>query len=99
MKKLKVHELENRIAPSVGLWGFIQSLAAADSQVGEMVNAIFDDQGNVTDVGAATDAANQALADAGSLSQVSAVRDSFNVSNLFIRDETAEMISALFSNR
>ncbi len=98
-RTLKVEQLENRIAPSVGtvgLWSFIQDLAATDSGVADVVEAVFDDSGNITDMDSAVDMANAGLAEAGSGSAIASVRDSFNVSNLVIQDSTANMILSLF---
>jgi len=91
MKKLNVQELESRIAPSVGLFGFLQSLAESDSQFGEAFNAVVDTSGNV-DVGAATDMVNNS--DLGVT--VQPIVSSFNISNLVIPDATAQSILSMF---
>lgn len=93
MSKLKVQELESRVAPSVGLWSFLSGLAESDAGFGEIFNAVVDSDGNV-DTGAAADAVNGA--DAGV--QVSPVQDSFQLSDsVVISDGTAQNILGFFS--
>ncbi|HHN75095.1 MAG TPA: hypothetical protein ENK10_07715 [Acidobacteria bacterium] len=91
MKKLNVQELESRIAPSVGLFGFLQSLAQSDAEFGEVFNQVVDADGNV-DVGTTTDMVNNS--DLGVT--VSPVVSSFNISNLVIPDSTAQSILSMF---
>ncbi len=91
MRKLNVTELENRIAPSVGLGSFLKGLAQQDSNFGALYNSLVDADGNVN-VGGAADAWN-----AGGGSQVSPVRPSFNLNdNTLISDATASRILSLF---
>ncbi|MDQ7008501.1 MAG: hypothetical protein Q9Q40_14870 [Acidobacteriota bacterium] len=91
MKKLNVQELESRIAPSVGLFGFLQSLAQSDAEFGEVFNQVVDADGNV-DVGTTTDLVNNS--DVGVT--VNPVVSSFNISNLVIPDSTAQAILSMF---
>lgn len=91
MKKLNVQELESRIAPSVGLFGFLQSLAQSDAGFGEVFNSVVDADGNV-DVGSATDMVNNS--DLGV--DVAPVVSNFNLSNLVIPDSTAQSILSMF---
>jgi hypothetical protein len=94
MSKLKVQELESRIAPSVGLWSFLSGLAEQDAGFGELFNQVVDSDGNV-DTGAAADAVNGA--DTGV--QVSPVQDSFQLTDdLVISDGTASRILSFFGS-
>ncbi len=90
-RKLKVQELESRIAPSVGLFGFLAGLAESDAGFGAVFNTVVDQDGNV-DVGAATNAINGA--DLGVT--VTPVVSSFNLNGLVIPDATAARILAAF---
>ena len=91
MKKLNVQELECRIAPSVGLFGFLQSLAQSDAEFGEVFNQLVDTDGNI-DVGTTTDMVNNS--DLGVT--VSPLVSSFNISSLVIPDATAQSILSMF---
>ena len=91
MRKLKVQELESRIAPSVGLFGFLSDLAASDAGFGELFNAVVDTDGNV-DVGAAAQAVNGS--DLGVT--VTPVVSSFNLGNVVIPQSTAASILSIF---
>ncbi len=94
-RKLKVEELEARIAPSVGLFSFLSNLAAADEEVGAVFNQLVDQDGNV-DVGGATSAFNGL--DTGN--SISAVKDTFTLTDdLVIPDSTANFITDLLANR
>ncbi len=100
-RKLKVQELENRIAPGVGLFSFLQGLAQTDSQVGELFNQFVtvNDDGTAgdVDVQGAVDAANTMMGANGIGTSVQAVRDSFTLSdNIVISDATAQMIASIF---
>ncbi len=88
-RKLKVQELESRIAPSIGLLGFLQGLAEADSSFGEIFNTVVDGDGNV-DTGMAADVVNNS--DLGAT--VAPVTSSFNLSNIVIQESTASAILA-----
>ena len=50
MRKLKVQELENRIAPSYGLFSFLSGLASQDAEFGEIFNAVVDQDTGEVDV-------------------------------------------------
>lgn len=92
MSKLKVQELENRIAPSVGLWSFLSGLAEQDADFGAFFNSVVDADGNV-DTGAAADAVNNA----GLGVNVSPVQSSFQLNdNIVISEGTAQSILGIF---
>ncbi|MDQ7008543.1 MAG: hypothetical protein Q9Q40_15080 [Acidobacteriota bacterium] len=94
-RKLKVEELEARIAPSVGLFSFLSSLAAADEEVGAVFNQLVDQDGNV-DVPGATSAFNSL--DTGN--SIASVRDTFTLTDdLVIPDSTAGLIRDMLANR
>ncbi|RMG45498.1 MAG: hypothetical protein D6718_07250 [Acidobacteria bacterium] len=94
-RKLKVEELESRIAPSVGLWSFVQELLATDSPMANVLQSVVDQNTGDVDVSGAVDAANSAFADAGT--QFSAVRDTFTLSDsIVISNKTADAIRSLF---
>jgi hypothetical protein len=94
MSKLKVQELESRIAPSVGLFTFLSGLAEADAGFGEVFNSVVDADGNV-DTGGAADAVNNS--DLGV--NVSPVQEDFQLSDdIIIPDSTAETIMSFFGN-
>lgn len=91
MRKLNVTELENRIAPSVGLGSFLKGLAKQDSTFGALYNQYVDGNGNV-DVGGAAGAWNSAGG-----SQVAPVRSSFSLDDSrLISDATARKILSMF---
>jgi hypothetical protein len=94
MSKLKVQELESRIAPSVGLWSFLSGLAESDAGFAEVFNQVVDSDGNV-DTGAAADVVNNSDLGVG----VSPVQDDFQLTDsLVIPDATAERILSFFGS-
>ncbi|GEM_PF-3550646 len=100
-RKLKVQELENRIAPGVGLFSFLQGLAQTDSQLGDLFNQFVsvNDDGTAgdVDVQGAVDAANSMFDASGIGTGIQAVKDSFTLSdNIVISDATAQLIAGLF---
>jgi hypothetical protein len=91
-KKLKVQELENRIAPGYGLFSFLSGLASQDSEFGEVFNSVVDGDTGEVDVDGAVSAWN-----GGGGTQVESVRDSFTLSDdIIISDGTANSILGLF---
>ncbi len=93
-RKLHVEELESRVAPSVGLADFLTQLMQSNNDAASVIGQLVDGDGNV-DVGATVDAINSAGG-----AQVSAINDSFTVSNnTVLSDQTAENILNLFSRR
>jgi hypothetical protein len=91
MRKLNVTELENRIAPSVGLGSFLKGLAQQDSAFGTLYNQFVDGNGNV-DAGGAAGAWNNMGGN-----QVAPVRSSFTLDDSrIISDATARKILSMF---
>ncbi len=91
MRKLKVQELENRIAPSVGLFGLLAGIAEQDADFGNLFHSIVDQDANV-DVGAAAAAANSA----GLGTSFAPAVSTFNMGNVVVSDATANAILGLF---
>jgi len=91
MSKLKVQELESRVAPGYGLFSFLTNLASQDSTFGDIFNTVVDPQTGDVDVDTAVGMAN----DAGL--GVQSVRPSFTLSDdIVISDKTAGMIMSFF---
>ena len=94
MSKLKVQELESRVAPGYGLFSFLTNLAAQDSTFGDAFNQIVNPETGDVDVGTAIDVANQNGLD------VQSVRPDFTLSDdLVISDATANMIMSFFGGK
>ena len=92
MRKLKVQELENRIAPSYGLFSFLSGLASQDAEFGELFNAVVDQDTGEVDVDTASDVINSAGGP-----QVAPVNDSFTLSDdIVISDRTADALMSIF---
>lgn len=92
MRKLKVQELENRIAPGYGLFSFLSGLASQDAEFGELFNSVVDQDTGAVDVDTAADVMNSAGGP-----QVAPVNESFTLSdNIVISDSTANALMSIF---
>jgi hypothetical protein len=89
--KLKVEELENRIAPGYGLFSFLSNLAQADSEFGAIFNEVVDGETGEVDVDGAVDMWNSAGG-----TQVEPVDSDFTLTdNTVISEGTANTILSL----
>ena len=92
MRKLKVQELENRIAPGYGLFSFLSGLAGQDAEFGELFNAVVDQTTGEVDVDTAADVINSAGGP-----QVAPVNENFTLSDdIVISDRVADALSSIF---
>ena len=92
MRKLKVQELENRIAPGYGLFSFLSGLASQDAEFGELFNAVVDPDSGAVDVDTAADVINSAGGP-----QVAPVSSDFTLSDdIVISDGMANALLSIF---